>query len=206
MRVKGAAEQSRPDAANGFTLIEVLIVMAIAAVLLAYGIPALNNMLYRNQTLSTVEQSMSLIRAARLQAIKRGAELGIEQDLSSSQLLVFRETSQPPDGFTAGVDERLGSVPLPASVAFWGPADPSPNGADIADGFNQHGNNSGWVIFRANGSVDEAGAFRFGDQKGNFLEIRIDPPATARAELRKWDPSSSTWLSRREGGEPWKWD
>ena len=59
------------------------------------------------------------------------------------------------------------------------------------------------AVFLSDGSVLELGAFRTGDLEGNYLEIRVDPKATARVEILKWD--GAEYLAQGDKGKTWKW-
>ena len=70
------------------------------------------------------------------------------------------------------------------------------------------------VVFQPGGSVRDSGAIRFGDKRGNILEVRVEPRSTARVEIRKFHPDPP-WggppgffpAGRHEGsGKPmWEW-
>ena len=83
-------------------------------------------------------------------------------------------------------------LPLPqgsnasTSIAFWGPADTNPNGADIADGLDTDGSSRPVAVLLPDGSIRSEGGFRIADARGNFFEVRIEPRATARIEIRKY--------------------
>ncbi len=59
--------------------------------------------------------------------------------------------------------------------------------------------------FLADGSVQELGEFRFSDVRGNFLKIQVQPKATARVQVLKWDETDNKWHTRDEGGKAWEW-
>ncbi len=73
---------------------------------------------------------------------------------------------------------------------------------DVVEGLEKVGT-TGLARFNSDGSVDATGAFRYADQRGNFLEVRIDPRAVARVKVRKWDGTS--WFARDESPGPWIW-
>ena len=61
------------------------------------------------------------------------------------------------------------------------------------------------AIFESDGSIRNIGAFRFGDTRGNYLQIEIAPTATARVTLKKWDETTDKWKEQEEEGEKWIW-
>ena len=100
------------------------------------------------------------------------------------------------------------SLPLPGRVFFQGPGDGSPNGANSIDSFPRDAT-GGWIIFNVDGSAVADGAIRFADQRGNFLETRVNPRATARVAVRKYKPGvlpSEDWHEQGQGGVNWDWE
>ena len=101
---------------------------------------------------------------------------------------------------------QIGRLDLPGDLSFAGPpANPA------VVGFQSAGDDS-WVTFNTDGSVPQIGAFRVADPRGNFLEVRVGPAATAKIQVRKWNEDLAVnvdgthWFSQDEGGAPWIWD
>lgn len=184
-------------------MLELLVVMTVMALVAVIGLPAFMNTIRRGKIQGTVRETQSLMRAARLQAIKDGGEIGVELRSGEGRIISYRDASGTPDGFDVGTDELLQKVELPNRVSFGGPAaDPA-----AVDGFD--GND--FVIFETGGTVNASGAFRIGDPRGNFFEVRIDPPATGRVDIRKWEEfpegsSSFKWMSQGQQDHSWKWN
>ena len=61
-----------------------------------------------------------------------------------------------------------------------------------------------WAV-EPQGSIQDIGTFRFGDERGNYLAIQIAPAATARVTLLKWDDDTNTWRKQGEEGKKWVW-
>jgi len=57
------------------------------------------------------------------------------------------------------------------------------------------------VIFREDGSVLSTGAIRFADPRGNVLEVNVEPQATGRVEIRKYD--GTAYVTKGEGVNAW---
>ena len=62
---------------NGFTIIELMIVMALAAVLLSIGIPGFQQMVQDNRRASASVEMISALQAARSEAIKRNQPVSL---------------------------------------------------------------------------------------------------------------------------------
>ena len=106
----------RREATRGFTLIEMIIVLAIMIIVMAIGFPALQNMIYRSKVEGTVREAAVLMRAARLDAIKRSNTFYVQADFTGNQVVVWRETGTT-SGFSAD-DEQIHALKLPAGLDF----------------------------------------------------------------------------------------
>jgi len=160
----------------GFTMIELLIVLLIAMVLLTLSAPEILKYYIRSQLEGIAREVSVTMQRARYQAIR-----------SSQNVQVCANE-------TDGVITALGgSIELPATVSFGAPALSIPS-VLTGDCF----------VFRPDGSVEETGAFRIQDVRGNFLEIWVSPQATARVQVRKWDENDGKWYTR--GDKVWEWN
>lgn len=67
----------RPEKAycNGFTMIELMIVLAIAAILLMVGLPSFQSLIQSHRMTTTVNDFFAAINLARSEAIQRGARV-----------------------------------------------------------------------------------------------------------------------------------
>ena len=186
--------------ARGFTLIELIIALAILAFAMVLGMPALNNMIRRTRVEAALRQAGSEFRVARMEAVKRTSTVYLQADFADDRLVTWRETSTPSDGFTPLTDERLRDMTLPKEIFFWGPADPAAEGADATDPPS-----TPVFTFLPSGAAKQIGGVRLADNRGNFLEVHVEPPATARVALRKWNTSALAWRQQDEAGERWTW-
>jgi len=62
---------------NGFTLLELMIVMAIATIVVGVGIPNFTSLLRANDTVAEVNNLASALNLARSEAVGRGVEVTI---------------------------------------------------------------------------------------------------------------------------------
>jgi hypothetical protein len=179
------------------------------------GMPAFLNYVQRAKLEGAAREAVMMLHATRLEAITRGAPAVVAVDADTNDLVAFADvdgvgSEDPPDGLFNPVtgdpfrqtDYELGRFRLPVGVRLIEPD--GDEGIDSIDGFANPLPLPGRIaFFKIDGTVADDGAFRFGDDRGNFLEARIAATATARVEIRKWDGSG--W---REAGEPeaWSWN
>ena len=109
----------------GFTLVELLIVIAIASVLLLIGAPALMNVAARYKVHSSAQQFQMLGRQARYESIKLNQPVTIVADTNRNAFYVFSGTigGMPPYNFPDGPgdipgNQRVAVWPLPRGVTF----------------------------------------------------------------------------------------
>ena len=57
---------------NGFTLIELMVTLGVAAILLSVGIPGFNGLIRDNRLTTDYNQFVSALNTARSEAVKRG--------------------------------------------------------------------------------------------------------------------------------------
>ena len=65
----------QPYAVQGFTLIELMITISIAAILLAVGVPSMRDMIQQNRLTGNVNEFVAANMLARSEAIKRGSSV-----------------------------------------------------------------------------------------------------------------------------------
>jgi len=200
VRARGTASRSTAsDGEAGFTLIETLLMLVILGLVVTLGLPALRETIQRAKFVGFVETTSAMMQKARFTAIKENQNTVVLADTTRSEILAFIDVPQgtdPPNrAFDAG-ETILGRMPLPLHILLAAPGTETVVDFSVADG----------PVFRPDGSVEEAGGIRFGDDRGNFLELRIDPPATSRIEIRKWEEVGGTgaWYAQGEGAK-WVW-
>lgn len=206
----------RCNGARGFTLIEVLVVVAIIAIALLIGAPKLFEILRQQRFIGNAQQATALMRQARAEAVRRGVPAGVTQRFAERDLVAFVDADA--DGTFSAGDRVLpgGIVPLGTGVDMYGPADDYGSGVreDANVGFPETvANGPGTVLFNNLGAANAAGAFRFVDTRNNYLEVRVATAASGRIVINKFrevetgdtnDPDN--WKARGEGGQEWQWD
>jgi prepilin-type N-terminal cleavage/methylation domain-containing protein len=195
--------------ASGFTLIEVLIVLLVAAILLTLGVPLLNNMIQRAQLEGFARQMAILVQQARFNAIKKSNTQSVVRiDVAKKQVLGFADVDNDGVYDTTKGDYQLGLESLPNGVEFDFPtADPNPG---ITTGLSTDPSAGGsssapkMAIFASDGSIQVPGAFRVADHHGNYMEVQVSPQGTARVQVLKWDGTG--WREQGYNGKPWVWN
>lgn len=189
---------------SGFTIVELLVVVAIILTAALVGFPALQRMAERNRIQGTVRDAAIHLRLARMEAIRYGVPVVARPDYDDDVVFIYADV--PFDGDTGDLyefnpdatqphrtrDYQVARIPLPAEfgVLFQGPTQggrPEPENASAVEGFtdlDDGGPNA--AVFLPDGSIADVGAFRISDRRGNILEIRIEPQATAKIEVQKF--------------------
>ena len=176
----------------GFTLIEMLLVMALLSIIAALGVPKLLNLIQRQKILGTAQQTAMLLRLARLNAVKTSANCVVT---ASQDLSVVRAFNDANRNNTLDVDEtELGRLDLPKGVVL-----------TAVSGFTpQTAPNPPVAVFRSDGSITATGAFQFKDANGDQLEARVMTTSGGQVQIRK--ELSGAWYAQGEGGKTWVWN
>ncbi|KPQ27168.1 MAG: Tfp pilus assembly protein FimT [Marinobacter excellens HL-55] len=66
---------------HGFTLIELVITMAVLGILLAFGIPAFNGVIENNRVTTQANSLLGAVNYARSEAVKRGEIVSLQSEV-----------------------------------------------------------------------------------------------------------------------------
>jgi prepilin-type N-terminal cleavage/methylation domain-containing protein len=186
----------------GFTLIELMIVMIILVVIGFMSFGALQRVMIRSRLEGGARQISVFMQQARLEAIKFNTRVVVRADYVNRSFSGFRDNLGLPNNTRDVGELAVGpedGVPLPAMIDF-----AAPGGFPVVEGFDEDAGVAGYTVFLGDGSVEEPGALRIADRRGNFLEIQVKPKATARVELRKFD--GAAFRAQGELGKSWTFD
>ncbi len=212
---------------RGFSLVEMLVVVAVVGLLMLISIPKLTYLIRRSRFEAIARETASAVNRARIEAIRRGIPVIVRTDYATDQVVVFADANDAvgdpgsdllfnpqvgdPEGTT---DWEILRLTLPPGVAFWGPEDDDPEQAAAIDGLTDldgAGDEPFGAVLDINGTIRDIGSFHFGDELGNILQVRISPASTARAQIRKYDPDravaldGSHFYAKGEDDQPWRW-
>lgn len=192
-----------PAPSRGFTMIELLMVLSLMLILALFGYPTLIKYIHKSKLVSVARQTTSLMSLSRFEAVKFNRPVRVEADFDANRMIAFADLNV--NGvFDAATDRLVNQFALPQDVKFWGPADSAAAGPDAISNFSAT-SSKGWAVYQADGSIERTGAIRFGDNVGNFLEVRVQDIAGARTRLLKWDTAVSppAWVPEGTAGKNW---
>jgi type II secretion system protein H len=170
----------------GFTLFELLLVLAILAIVLGMAIPALRRLARRSEVQDAARQLRVTLLQARLRAIESGVPRWFRYQRGASAWEVAaaggaNAGAAAPAGAPEDADRPQAGAPrrplavaqtLPAGVRFLDPsADPARSAASGSTGDESHTDWSEAVLFLPNGRADNA-RFRLGNDQ-YWMDITV---------------------------------
>jgi prepilin-type N-terminal cleavage/methylation domain-containing protein len=184
--------------ANGFTLFELMVVIAIVLMIALVGYPALQQRLEQARVKGFIESASARIGEARAEAIRGRFPVVVQPDVANNVIVMFANVDNDanyafnpdPTQTHRTADYEISRVRLPVDfdVEFRTPVDKGPGKRDIVDGLTDTSADDNAAVFLPDGSAQDSGGFRFGDTRGNYFEVRVFPKATGKIQIQKWDP------------------
>lgn len=201
---------------RGFTLFELLIVIALISIMATMAAPNLLRLVQRSKLTGITQETSLLMRMARQHAIRHNSQTVVRADLTTNEVIAFVDVDgvalgDPSDGIfnpIAGrphmtTDWEVARYRLPSRVNFEAPATDPLLGGPVWE-FTPVGAEN-VAVFQPSGAAEHRGAIRFADAFGNFLQVRVDPAATARVRIEKFHDVDVEWYFRNQAGKPWEW-
>jgi prepilin-type N-terminal cleavage/methylation domain-containing protein len=182
---------------SGFSLIELLVVLALFSIIMAFTFPQFLGMLARIKIEGAARETVTLMRAARIEAVRRSCYGVVMIDPALKQVVAFADLDS--DGIFDATDVLVGRLDLPTQLSF--KDEDGDTGLDSVDGLDNPDLADKQVMYKNDGSVLSIGAIRLADHRGNLLEVNVDPQATGRVQIRKYN--GTEWLAKGEGAREW---
>jgi len=213
---------------SGFTLIEMLVVLALMATLMFFSIPAILPVIHQSKLTGIADEVKALMFLARLNAIKSSSQAVVRiipPDAVNPTGAVQAFSDRNSDGQLSAGEPILASFYLPKGITFTAPPADVTDAASVAAFKSDPGGAAlpHIAIFQPNGTLPVpdlgartcadagagpndncAGAFSLADQNGNYLEVFIPSLATPIPKLLKWD--GSKWRAKGDNKETWQWN
>lgn len=177
---------------SGFTLIELMVTLAVAAILLTVGVPSFQQLIRSNRLSTNTNEFVATLNLARSEAVKRGILVTVRKTNTNWEGGWQIFTDNISDGGTVGTkdgnDETLRvSAGLPV-------------------GYTLRGNNNftNYIAFKSSGQSNNTGSFAICDNTdGNALP----EPYTSRlliidsvGRIRAGTDSNKNWIPEKSDG------
>ena len=151
---------------RGFSIPELMLVLAIAAVMAALAVPNFNSLLVNNRMTAEVNNMVGVLNVARSEAVRRGQP--VEVCASTNQ-----STCNGGANWENGLIARAGGTVIRVVEEF-------PNNFTLRSA--QFVNS---VTFQPNAFTNQSGTFRFCDQRGQSAARGILMTVTGRPQISR---------------------
>ncbi len=168
---------------RGFTLLELLVTIAVAAILLGIGIPSLQTTIASNRLAAQTNALISTLAFARTEAMKRGAQVVVCRSKTGTSCTTGSGTGGWEQGWIVTADS-LGSPGTTEVLATQ---------AALAGGNTLTGDNnlSNRVTYTAQGMSTTFGTLSLCDAKRAGYKREIIIASTGRARVERLDGNGS---------------
>lgn len=161
-------------------MLELLVVMAVMMILMTFMLPAFQSTIRRGKLQGAAQEAAILMRKARFEAVKRNQQVAVSSAFAPRQITLCTNpvggVCTPPQSLV------LAQVDLPTGIEVVPGASTAPFPPDVPGGFT-----ASTVVYQSNGSVAQEGSMEFTDRNNNRLRVVVNPRATARIEMQKWE-------------------
>src|SRR3954453_3330628 len=157
---------------RGFTLIEMLVVMALLLVLLTLGMPSLMTVLHQAKIRGLVQETTVLMRLARIEAIKRSVQSVVQIVPSTGagdpgHVQAFLDLDS--DKQLGANDTMIGTVTLLSGVSFENCITGNKDKDSVKNLTPDPGGGPNMLIFQQDGKISDTGGFFFADSYENGM-------------------------------------
>lgn len=158
---------------NGFTLIELMVVVCVLSILTGISVPAMGRWIPNYRLSESVRDLQSAVQKARGEAIKRNLTLWMDFDFDGNRCSVFLDT-----GTTAGQldinDTVINAVPMSLDVDFY-----------------EADSGAGPIQFNSRGMLMSSELLKLRNAQGRYRGVAIR--ITGKSRIVKSADSGSTW-------------
>lgn len=151
----------RPDRVQtGFTMVEVMVVVAIMGISMLAALPAFRGYLQSNRVNDTAREMSGRLRQARQSAVAEGIPRIVSWDFAGGSYVIVRDNNA--DGQAQAGEPQLGPFTLSEGLVL---------SSKVGEAFT-----ADKIVFGPNGSASETGTLVLANEAGYSLELTVLAP------------------------------